>query len=253
MNEQLKRVVGTFAVVSLAVLSLYLLTLTYGTVKEIERGPATPPSRNVTVNGEGKTTVIPDLAQVNFSVVSEGLTPKQVQDSNTLKINSILSYLKENGVEAKDIKTSGYFLNPTYVYRENEPPRIVGYTLTQTLDVKIRNLDKVGQVISAVVERGVNQTGGINFTVDDMEKVRNEAREKAFAAAREKAEAMARAAGVRLGSVISFSESFNGAPPYPMYDRAYGLGGGGAGPFVPSIEPGSNEIIVNVSITYALK
>jgi uncharacterized protein YggE len=130
----------------------------------------------------------------------------------------------------------------------------VGYELRQSLAIKVRDLDKVGGIISNVVERGVNQTSGLSFTVDDdeLDEFRNEAREKAFQAAKEKAERMARAAGVKLGDIISFSEYVGGFGPVPMFETALGKGGGGA-PFEPSIQPGSAEIIVNANITYSLR
>jgi len=254
MNEHTKKILGLFGAIALVAVSVYLLTATYDKLQEISRGTDVLPAKTVTVNGEGKVTVIPNIAEVRFSVVSQGLTPKQAQDSNTLKINSVVGYLKGAGIEDKDIKTTGYSLYPQYRYLEGVAPLIVGYELNQSLTVKIRDLNKVGQIISNVVERGVNQTSGIVFTVDDqdLERFRNEARGKAFQAAKEKAMNMAGAAGVELGEIISFSENVGGIYPPPIYEAGFGRGGGAA-VFEPSIEPGSTEIVVNANITYALR
>lgn len=210
--------------------------------------------KTVNVQGEGKVSFQPELAQAIFSVVSEGLTPREVQDANTKKMNQVVGYLKQQGVEEKDMKTTGYYLNPRYFYPERGgTPYISGYELSQSLTVKIRDLNKVGDILAGAVENGVNQTSGLSFTVDDdrMEELKIEAREKAFADAKSKAKAMANVVGVRLGSVVGFNESFYGTPV--PYEFALGKGGGGAGPVAPDIQPGSQEIAVSVNITYQIK
>ncbi|RJQ14836.1 DUF541 domain-containing protein [Candidatus Parcubacteria bacterium] len=241
---------------ALIVLVILMVVLTFGQVQKLRLGE--PPSnlKTVVVQGEGKITFVPNIAQTSFSVVSEGLTPKIVQDANASKINKVIAFLKSNGVEDKDIQTSGYYLSPRYFYPNDRggTPYIDGYTLTQTLAVKVRDINKTGQIISGVVEAGVNQTGGLNFTLDDemLEKVRQDARIKAFSDAKEKARAMSQAVGVRLGPIVSFSESFWGAPVPFLAEAAFGKGGGGGG-VAPNIEPGSQEIAVSVSITYEIR
>ncbi len=238
--------------------ALFLIVLGYERIWRINEGPF-PQPRQIMVDGQGKSTVIPNIAQTSFSVVSEGLTPSQVQTDGNKKMNDVVNYLKTNGVEEKDIQTTGYYLNPKYYYPNNSSGyvssgTIIGYTLTQTISVKIRDMAKAGELVSGVVSLGVNQTTGISFTVDDdkLKELKNEARVKAFSEARQKAESMARAAGVKLGDVVSFSE--NNYVPYMDTSSAYGRGGGGgaAAPAV-QIEPGTQEISVSVNITYELK
>ncbi len=239
---------------AIIVLIILMALVSFNQVRQMSLRVPVNDLPTVTVQGEGKVIFIPDLAGASFSVVSEGLTPKQVQDANTNKINAVIDFLKSQGVDSQDIQTSGYFLNPKYFYpdRSGGTPFISGYTLTQTITVKIRDIDKVGEVISGVVEQGVNQTGLLNFTVDDerLEELRQEARVKAITQAKEKAENMSKAIGVRLQRIVGFSESFFGVPR-PIFETAIGKGGGGAP--IPSIEPGSEEIAVSVSITYQIR
>jgi uncharacterized protein YggE len=213
------------------------------------------PVRSMTVSAEGKTLVSPDIATVSFSVVSRGLNPDELASTNNELVSQAIDFVKSQGVEAKDIRTTGYNLSPDYAYDEkSRRSYITGYTLTQTLTLKIRDLGKIGKILGGLPELGINQIGGVSFGVDEPEKYLQEARDKAFRAAREKAEAMAKSAGVKLGRILSVSE-YQGGPvsPYAYAEKGgYGMGGGAAVP-PPTIEPGSEEITVNVSLNYELK
>lgn len=212
------------------------------------------PTRSMTVSAEGKTLVSPDIATTSFSVVSRGLNPQELAGRNNELVSQAIDFVKSQGVEAKDIRTTGYNLQPNYEYDEARRVSFIsGYTLTQTVTLKVRDLPKVGEILGGLPELGINQIGGVSFGVDEPEKYLAEAREEAFQIAREKAEAMARASGVRLGKVLNVSEY--GGPVYPYYAErsAYGLGGADLAVPAPTIEPGSEEITVNVNITYSLK
>jgi uncharacterized protein YggE len=188
-------------------------------------------------------------------MVTEGSTSKAAQDSNSQKSKALTDFLKKSGIEDKDIKTSSYNINPVYTYPISGSPRITGYSVNQTVDVKIRNLDKVNEVLDGVVAAGVNQVNGLTFTVDDMEKLRAEARELAIKDAKEKAGVLEDQIGVSLGKIVNFSEDFGGYPmPYYAKDMALnaegrGMGGGGG----PSVPVGENEIVVNIQMTYQIK
>lgn len=259
MDETTKKLMA----VLFGVGALFLVIMGYERIWKINLGPVPMPSQ-IAVEGQGKVTVIPNIAETSFTVISEGLTPSQVQTDNNKKMSAAIEYLKKNGVEDKDIQTTGYYLNPKYYYPTDtrypypqvNSPTIVGYTLNQTITVKIRELSKAGDLVAGVVEQGINQTSGISFTVDDdkLKEYQNEARMKAFSEARQKAEAMSKAAGVRLGKVMTFSENFYGGP-IPYYAKGLGMGGGGADAAVASapIQVGSQEVSVSVNITYLIK
>ncbi len=194
---------------------------------------------------------MPDLANLNVSVLSEAKTVKQVIADNTAKMNQVIAKMKELGVAEKDMVTSQYNLNPQYYYPENQKPMISGYQLDQTLTLKVRNLDLVDNVIDGATASGANNVYGLNFGLDDDSKAKAEARDKAFAAAKAKAEVMAKAAGVTLGRVYTFSEGSNYMPPTPYYVKTMmaesSLGA------APDIQSGSQEYTVNVSITYEIE
>ncbi len=217
------------------------------------------PERSFTVSGEGKVVAVPDIAQLSIGVLTEGgKNLAELQKQNTEKINRIISYLKEQGIDQKDIKTEYYNISPRYQYfscpsvplglefRPCPPSEIIGYSISQSVSVKVRDLDKTGGIISGVVEQGANTVSGPNFTIDDPVALQNEVREEAIKQAREKAKSIAKAGGFRLGKLISIQEGF--FSPYPVPFALEGLGSAG-----PSIEPGFQEIVVNVTLIYEIK
>ncbi len=213
-------------------------------------GPEPKEPRTVTVSAEGKVTVIPDTTRINISVVTDGKTADEVQQRNTETMNKVLEYVKGTGVEAKDIKTTFYNLYPRYDYVEGRQIP-AGFSLTQGVEIKVRDLKKVGEIVTGTVARGANQVSGIEFFVDDPESARAEARAEAFEKARAKAKEVARLAGVRLGQVVTFSESVSGEPPI-FYPKAveFGIGGGGGS---PDTQPGSQEVAVSVNVVFEIK
>ncbi len=217
------------------------------------------PSRTFYVNAEGKTTVKPDLAQFSFSVITEGVDLVKVASDNNQRLAEGIKFVKEEGIPAEDLKTTQYSLNPKYEYHKNQGQSfIVGYTLTQTVQVKIKdlekNLDKISKILGGLPELGINQVSGVSFTVENPEEFLVIARKEAFEKARSKAESMAKGMGVGLGRVVSFNE-FNNGPIYPYYDKAMGMGGEGMvpAPQMVSIEPGTEEITIQVNVTYEIR
>jgi uncharacterized protein len=212
-----------------------------------------PYARTITVSAEGKINAQPDIAYVDFSVVSQGKTVKAVRlDSNT-KMNAVIDAVKKMGVDSKDITSTQYNLYPNYVYAERQAPRIDGYNLTQEIKVKVRDLDKVEDILDTGIAAGANQVGQLSFDIDDPSGIKKQAREKAFATAKEKALEMTKAAGVKLGRVVTFNENEGGYYPQPVYanykmDMAVAEAAGGA-----AIEPGSKELNINVSVTYEIE
>lgn len=217
-------------------------------------GIADPPGkdpRSITITAEGKTTAAPDTARIDASVVTDGKTADEVQQNNTSVANKVIDYLKSNGVESKDIKTTQYNLYPRYDYY-NGRQSLAGFSLTQTMEIKIRNLQKVGELITGTVARGANQINSVSYFIDDPESLKAEARSQAFEKARAKAKEVARLAGVKLGDVVTFSESVNGYP-MPIYERAYSAGGYGGGGISPDTQAGSQDIVVSVSVVFEIR
>ena len=205
----------------------------------------------IAVSGEGKAIGIPDVALTNFSVISDKASAKEVMNDNAQKMNAVIKFIKDSGIADKDLKTTGYNLNPLYDWVEGK--RIFrGYELTSTLSVKMRNLDKISDIIDGAVSQGANQVGDIQFVVDEPVKLQAEAREKAIQQAKEKAEAIAKASGLKLGKVISFSESAAPLDNYPQavyLEKSYGAGEAAA----PAVEAGSQEVQITVSLIFKVK
>ena len=212
----------------------------------------------ITVDGMGKAAAVPNIATISFTVLGEGKTASSAQDEATKKNNVALALLKEKTIAEKDIKTTSYTLSPKYSYPQPcyaqpcvyDEQRIVGYEVRQTTEVKVRDLAAVGDVLAMLGDAGVGELYGPNFTVEDEDTVRAEARKEAIAEARAKAKVLARDLGVRLVRVVSFNEN---SGPYPV--PFYGRGGlmADAVKASPEIAPGENEFTSSVSITYEIR
>src|SRR3989338_1703408 len=151
--------------------------------------------RNITVTAEGKALAAPDLAELSFSVVSQGKNPEELSENNNQKMTAATKFVKGEGVLEKDMKTTSYSLQPNYQYNPTTQRNfITGYTLTQTLTIKVHDLNKVAKIIAGLTPLGVNQIGGVNFSIENENTVLSEARNDAFKKAKAKAEEMAKAA-----------------------------------------------------------
>jgi uncharacterized protein YggE len=274
MNEFLNGMDGTqknrlskavlWAVILLAV---FLGVKVLSSLKELSYiGRGVYPSNVIAVNGTGEVLAVPDVASFSFSVVEEGKTVKDAQDKATKKINSILDSVKSMGVEDKDIKTTSYNSYPKYEYTQVActnlycPPGkqvLTGYEVSQSVTVKVRNTDKAGEALTKVGELGAGNISGLDFVVDDLEKVKAEAREKAVADAKAKAKILSKTLGVKLDTVVNFYENGDGAYPI-MYreaamDSKSSMGGMMAAQATPSVPVGENKVVSNVTITYEIK
>ncbi|MBU1038761.1 SIMPL domain-containing protein [Patescibacteria group bacterium] len=253
--SKLKIALGLLLILWLATLSVHKIFQAGLSYQELNHWQ-NPRSTNDTVSlsGEGKVVAIPDVAIISLSVENRSKTVAAVQQDSNKKMNDIVSYLKGLDIDKKDIKTTNYNLRPLYAYNQETGKQIFdGYELNQTIEVKIRQLDKASQVLDGALSKGANQIGQLNFTVDNPEQLRNEARLKAIAQAKEKALALAEAAGVKLGKVRSFSENTNSPTPYRNYlsqDLSYAES---AKTIAPTIEAGSQEIIVQVTMSFEIE
>ncbi len=225
--------------------------------KHLDRQPTTVAPGTITVTGEGKIAVAPDIAQLSFGVTTGvQTTAKAASDKIAADMNKVLAAVKALGIDDKDIKTQSFYLQPSYDYVDGRQ-RLRGYEATQSLEVKVRDLDKVGDVLTAATDNGANQANGVTFTVEEPDAKKDEARTEAIADAKAKAEALASQLGQTLGDVQSFNESGNGWYPPVMYmdktTEAYGVGGGARDQAAVPMPSGEQDITVNVTITYELK
>ena len=208
------------------------------------------PANVITVSGEGKVLVKPDIAIINIGVIKEDVDLGKAQQNAAGVMDSLIKFLKENKVDNKDVKTTSYSISPRYDYKEGEQ-KLRGYEVHQNLEVKIRDLEKVGSILSGSAVRGANQVGSLTFSVDDPKKAKEKARDMAVKDAREKSIRLSKSLGVNLKKIVSYSES-GGEGPIPIFSKAeFGLGGDFPTPApTPS---GENEIRVLVYLTYEIK
>lgn len=210
------------------------------------------------VSGSGIVYAKADIANINIGFKTDVKKEASLASKeSTEKMKSIISSLKDLGVEEKDIKTTNYSLRPVYKWTENEGQVLKGYEVSQSVQVKVRDLEKIGEVISESAEKGANQVGDVSFSIDDEYELKNEARELAITKAKEKAKLMAAQAGMELGRVKGvFENSDNPYPtPMPMYANAMKemAMDGAMEEAVSTIQTGQNEIRVEVTLIYEVK
>ncbi len=243
---------------------LAMLALVAGSLNFIKEDPY---RATINVEGVAKVTAVPDIGVFSFTVEAENMEVAKAQEESGSKINDIMAYLKDEGeVEEKDIKTTGYNTYPRYEYEQpkvclqarcNSERVLKGYVVTQTVQVKVRETGKSGELIAHVGSLGATNLSGLSFEVDDIEVKKEEARLAAVADAREKAERLADELDVRLGDIVNFNDGSD--TPMPMFANklmAVDSAMGGAVEeisYAPEISVGEDEIIATVTITYELK
>ncbi|MBB2971168.1 SIMPL domain-containing protein [Mesorhizobium sp. RMAD-H1] len=214
------------------------------------------PVPRIIVTGEGETTAAPDMAVLTLSVLREADTARDAMTANNDAMGKVLAAMKEAGIEDRDLQTSGVSIQPRYQYPDDKnglkEPKITGYTVTNTLTVRVRDLDKVGTVLDKSVSLGVNQGGDLQFTKDNPEAAINEARKRAMADAIAKARTLTDAAGVGLGRVIEISEQSFRPRPIPFARANKMMVETQAADAVP-VAPGENTYNVTVNVTFELK
>jgi uncharacterized protein YggE len=248
------KLVGIAAIIALLAYTYFA----YVQARNIDHMPM-----SITIDGKGEVFAKPDIATFSFSVISKEADAVTAQSRAGEDMNKINEYLKGKGIEEKDIKTTGYYLNPRYEYPETVctqwgcppagEPKLIGYEVSHSVDVKVRKTDDAGMLIAGVGELGATNVGGLNFTIDDEEKYKAEAREIAIADAKAKAQVLADELGVRIVRMNGYWED-QGMMPY------YGMGGGAVmdmamskeANIVPQIPTGENTITSMVHITYEI-
>ena len=236
-----------FTLIVLTILSLYFRFV--GSVPFSVSQTTTEKKTTFDVDGEGKVTAIPDTAEINLGIQVNKSTVEAAQKEANEKINKINDELKKLGIEEKYIKTINYSLYPEYDYRAGQ--KIVGYNINITLKIKVKDFDKINQVIDTATSLGTNQIGNLSFTIDDekLEELKMEARKQAIEKAKKKAKEIANAGGLRLGRIVNISESTpSDSYPTPLL-RETGIGGT-AEEQKTEIQPGESEITISVVLSY---
>lgn len=219
----------------------------------------------ITVTGNGETFAVPDIAEFTVTLQKDASTMADAQTQVAVDGNALIAALKNAGVAEKDIQTQGFNAFPKY---ENKPvslrpcsaidcppvdtnPVIVGYTVSHTYAVKVRDLSKVGDIAKLITDANVFSVSGPDFTVDDINAVNNQARDKAIADAKTQATILAHQLGVHLKKIVDF-QVMNGGGNYPIYAKAMSADAGMSTAPSPTLEPGQTDVKVQVQITYKI-
>ncbi|CAN7697156.1 SIMPL domain-containing protein [Mesorhizobium amorphae] len=210
------------------------------------------PAPRIIVSGEGQATAAPDLALLTLSVMREAKTARAALDANNDAMAAVIAAMKSAGIKDRDLQTAGIQINPRYNYTNkpdgSQEAELVAYQVTNTLSVRIRDIDQTGDILDKAVSLGVNQGGGIAFSNEDPSAAVTEARKKAVADAMDKAETLAEAAGVKIGRVLEITDQNIAPPPMPINAKAFDA----AGAAVP-VQAGENSYAVQVTVTFELK
>ncbi|MBI2914050.1 MAG: SIMPL domain-containing protein [Chloroflexi bacterium] len=207
--------------------------------------------QGITVSGQGTITAEPDTALLSLGVSVLADTARDARDRAAAAMNKLLDSLKANGIDEKDIKTTQFSLSPEYDYSSGRTPRLIGYRVTNTVSVKVRELDRAPEVIDEAVDAVGDplQISGVTFTVDDPSSLLSGARADAMADAQAKAQQLADLGGVDLGKPIAISETSGGVPS-PIFR---GVAGAAAAELETPIQPGQLDITVSVQVTYGIE
>ncbi len=248
------------------VLSLFVLVLFINEIKSSSYiGEQNIPT--ISVSGTGDVMAVSDIAIITANLSKDGATTKEAQDALNTSITSTLAYLKTQNIADADIKSQYGGLTPKYGQATASPlvcfsypcppqpaQKIIGYTATQSITIKVRAIDSSSGIRTGLANLGITNISGPDFSIDNPETFQNQARAKAIDDARAKAEVLAKELGVHLGRITSFSENNSG--PFPKMYAATAMVSDSIAPNVapaPVLPTGQNKITSDVNITYEIK
>jgi uncharacterized protein len=249
------RTIAAFALAAALAAGSLIFTFRPPAVTAAQPAPPTVPSATasdlrstVTVVGDGRVTTQPDLALVTFGVEANGQTLAEAQADGATRMQAVIDGLIGLGIPREDIRTSRISANPVYDPKDNTVIR--GYRASNSVQVKLRELGRVGQIVDAMTAAGANRVEGLSFSVEKIEEPKNQARALAVQNGRGKADQLASLAGMRVVAVKAIQESdASSAPPQapqPMAARAEGMA-------APPVEPGAQEVRTQVTVTYIIE
>ncbi|MEF2969178.1 SIMPL domain-containing protein [Paenibacillus sp. M1] len=208
----------------------------------------------VSVVGSGEISVKPDVAYLTIGVETQADTAKEAQSANSAKIAKINKLLKDTWkIDAKDIQTGQFYVQPNYTYTEKDGQKVKGYTAQHTLNVTYRDLTKIGQLLDAASAAGANRIENVRFSTENPDQYQEQVIEKAMANAKLKASAIAKAAGRNLGIVLSVTQSGGDAQIYLQSEALMMKAAADEAGASTAVEPGEITVKTTLSVIYELK
>lgn len=201
----------------------------------------------IVVSGTGRVSVEPDLADLRLGVSAARPTVQAARSVAATTMEAILAAVTAAGVERRDVRTTLLSVQPRYDYRDNQAPTLTGYELANVVEVTVRDLARLGDVVDATLQAGATSMDGLSFRVADPEPAEREARLRAMAAARSRADVLAEAAGLEIVGVSNIVEGGATPPPMPLMKAERMMA---AADLATPVEAGSLEIAVTVVVTY---
>lgn len=259
------------AATALAMLAIFLFVLTVSAVKSYHYiGTGISPTNTIQVTGEGQVVAVPDTATFTVTVQDTAPDVQTAQTKATTQGNAIVKYLEDQGVDATDIQTTDYEINPQYSYSQAACPAIApadgttiycppgkqtltGYQVSETFSVKVTDTTKAGTLLAGVGSQGASNVSGLSFTVSNQDTLMEQAQQKAIAEAQSKAQALAKSLGVQIVAVVGFNENNNQGGIYPMAFATNASAAGAVAAPAPTIPAGQNTIKDDVTITYEIQ
>lgn len=211
-----------------------------------------PTPRTLSVTGQGEAKAAPDMAIVTIGVQSDGATAAAALRANSAAMTATIDKLKAMDIEARDIQTAGLNVNPRYNYENNRrEPEVIGFRASNSVRVRLRDLDKAGAVVDEAVSSGANSLGGISFSFAEPQPLYDAARRDAVADARSRAALLADAAGVDLGPILTIQDGHVATPRYQ--DTFVVAASRAEADFAAPIEAGESSIRASVTLIYEIK
>jgi len=202
------------------------------------------------VTATGEVSRVPDIAIISAGVMTRAATASAALQQNATRMERVRAALKRAGIADRDIQTSNISLNPEYNYQNNQAPKLTGYTASNQVNVRFRDIANTGRILDALVAEGANQINGPSLTIDKPEAALDEARVKAVAAGRARADVYARSLGMRVVRLLSVSEGARYSVPRPIAVMRAEAGGAVAD---SKIDPGEQQVQITLEMSFELQ
>lgn len=247
----LRGVITAVLAVTVLLAGVAFTALNNGTARvALAQQNTTAPVKTITVIGDGKVKIKPDIARANIGVEVLRPSVEEASAANKKLIEAVINTLTEAGIAPEDIQTSGFSVYAERFGNDGPlPDDKVNYRVSNNVSVTIRDLEKVGEVLDAAMKSGANNIYGIEFSLEDNSSAKSEARKDAVADAKAKAAELAELNGVKVGKVLSVSEVIGSAMPFASNMQTTNAFGGGGG---QPIQPGELEIGTQLQVTYEI-
>jgi len=229
---------------ALAFLRLQALAMT----ASAQSTPAADHGTLLAVTAEAHASRVPDVATLSAGVVTQSADANAAMRANSAQMDKVMAAIRAAGIAERDVQTTGIGIFPQYRYVENQPPAINGYQASNTVNVKVRDIDKLGKVLDALVANGANQINGPSFEIDQPDPVQDEARRNALKKAQDRAAMYAAALGKRVKRIVSISEGGGVDLPGPMPRMKIAAMDAGA----PPVSPGETSLSVTLEVVFEL-